>query len=477
MLPLVSIPEVVKHYAPHFKTVFTESEYNHFERYISGLIVSENKTIEGINRLFVLEPKNQSTLNRFLTASKYNIASVHQSRLKLLNGQEQTRLKGAGHAAGVASLDDTMLMHYGKCFDEIAYLKDHATDSYMWAHNLVNLHYSDDLTDYPLSFELWKPMDVDAVARAVEQAGYTIKPVKKELKQTAPKKWKQHITYQYKKHCSNECIRASYRSKITIGQDLLRDFYQAHPLDIPIAFDKWFTNPAFCKYIDQDLDKGYVGGLKSSEHLLRAGGKKISVGDFVQHLHQEHLAKSPEEQKSNPVFGKVTIRYKGKKEVYYNYCKVHHICGYGRQRLLISYSNSDLTSAARVFISNRLKWRCHQMTRVGRHRWPVEEYHKEGKAEGLDKYQTRDFEAIEKHIAMVAVVYSILQHARHDSVLLNNLQKQLDIKNIEGSLAFWRRATQAQALWLLVQWLDSAIQKGTSLQEIMQTLVPAFGLT
>ena len=116
------------------------------------------------------------------------------------------------------------------------------------------------------------------------------------------------------------------------------------------------------------------------------------------------------------------------------------------------------------------------MTRVGRHRWPVEEYHKEGKAEGLDKYQTRNFKAIEKHIALVALVYSILQHARHDSVLLNNLQTQLNVKNIEGSLAFWRRATQAQALWLLVQWLQTTLHKGKSLQEIMQVLNPAFGL-
>jgi len=44
-------------------------------------------------------------------------------------------------------------------------------------------------------------------------------------------------------------------------------------------------------------------------------------------------------------------------------------------------------------------------------------------------------------------------------------------------LAFWRRATQAQTLWLLVQWLEASMQKGTSLQEIMQTLVPAFGLS
>ena len=105
-----------------------------------------------------------------------------------------------------------------------------------------------------------------------------------------------------------------------------------------------------------------------------------------------------------------------------------------------------------------------------------EEYHKEGKAEGLDKYQTRDFEAIEKHIALVAVVYSILQRARHDDTLLHLLQAQLKLEHIEGSLAFWRRTTQAQTLWLLLQWMDNAIKRGMSLQNIMETLNPAFGL-
>ena len=46
------------------------------------------------------------------------------------------------------------------------------------------------------------------------------------------------------------------------------------------------------------------------------------------------------------------------------------------------------------------------LTRIRRHRWPVEVYYEEGKAEGLDQYQLRDFGAIEKHVALVAVVYS-----------------------------------------------------------------------
>ncbi len=80
-----------------------------------------------------------------------------------------------------------------------------------------------------------------------------------------------------------------------------------------------------------------------------------------------------------------------------------------------------------------------------------------------------------KNIALVALVYSLLQHVKYDDALLNCLQSQLDT-NIEGSLAFWRRTTQAQGLWLLVQWIDNALQPDWSLQQIMQTLQPAFAL-
>lgn len=481
MLPLVSIPEVISHYAAHFASVFTTRELEHFKRYISGLMVSENKTIEGINRLFVLDVKNQSSLNRFLTASKYEVAQLHDRRLELMNSQEQTKLKGLGAHGGVLGLDDTMLSHYGKTFEDIALLKDHSIGSYVWAHNLLNLHYSDDQTDYPIFFEIWKPMAVDKLEIALRSNGIKIKPQKEALKLAAPKKWKQYLTYLHKKHHSNPHIAKAYRNKIIIGQDLLTRFYDQYPLDIPVSFDRWFTCPSFCSYIANQLNKSYVGGLKSDEELLLAGSKKIKVADFVNRLTKEHLAiekaiiKNTAHKKINPLFVKTTIEYKGKKEVYYNYCKTHHVCGYGRQRVLISYKKQDLSDTARVFISNRLHWRVQHLTRVGRHRWPVEEYHKEGKAEGLDEYQTRNIEAIEKHIALVAVVYSILQHARYNSALLDCLQTQLNI-NIEGSLAFWRRSIQAQSLWLMVQWIDHAIQQGQSLQEIMQILIPAFGL-
>src|SRR2546428_4981215 len=142
MLPLVEIPALVQHYVPFFASVFSPAALQQFQRYISGLNVSENKTVHGINRLFVLDTRNQSSLNRLLTWSPFAVEAVHQARLALLQSLPRTQMK----PTRVLSLDDTLLAHYGKHFDKIAYLYDHTQTCYVWAHNLVNLHYSHDLT-------------------------------------------------------------------------------------------------------------------------------------------------------------------------------------------------------------------------------------------------------------------------------------------------------------------------------------------
>jgi hypothetical protein len=73
MFPLAASPELVQYYATFFASVFTEKAFVQFQRHLSGLIVSENKTVAGINRLFVLESRNQSTLNRLLTESPFAV--------------------------------------------------------------------------------------------------------------------------------------------------------------------------------------------------------------------------------------------------------------------------------------------------------------------------------------------------------------------------------------------------------------------
>jgi len=409
VFPLVEFPKLVEHYAPFCNGIFSAEAFVEFQSYISGLIVSENKTVDGINRLFVNENRNQSLLNRLLTKSPFDLDDLNQARLKLLASLPGTRMK----PKGVLSADDTLLIHYGQDFEQIAKLFDHATGTYGWAHDLLRLHYSDDDTDYPALFEFWKPVEVEKLEVGLRESHIPLKANKEQLKESNPRKWRSYVLgvwqRQQKKHPK---LRELYSNKLISLQNLLQQWVKDHPdLDLPVTIDNWFTQPAFCHFLDQDLKLAYVGTLAESDKVNLKRGQK-TLKDFAEQLKQEHL--NALQQGKKTVFTKISTPFKGTHETYYSYCNTHHIHNFGKQRLVINYRQADLSDNPTFFISNRLIWQAAGITRIRRHRWPVEVYHEQGKAEGLDQYQLREFGAIQRHVALVVVVYSLLRAAQHD---------------------------------------------------------------
>jgi hypothetical protein len=467
MIPLVEFPELVQHYTPFFEGVFSDQALVEFQRYISGLIISENKTVEGINRLFVIESRNQSSLNRLMTESPFSRKTLNQKRLSLLGSLSGTRMKTG---KGVFSLDDTLLTHYGQHFEQIAYLFDHVEQRYVWAHNLVTLHYSDDETDYPVRFQIWKPSDLEKLEQGLLAAGVKIKESKRSLKESAPHKWRQYLLGLWRRKQNIPGVPELYDSKLQMAKQFLQEWVQEHPdLKLPVAFDSWYTQPHFCHFLDKTLGLDYVGALSGdSEVVLKTGQERLD--DFAARLKQEHL--DAVQQGQPPVFKRITIRYKGKKEHYYSYCATHRIHNFGKQRLVINFNQADLSDNPVFLISNRLNWQASGITRIYRHRWPVEVYHQEGKEEGLDQYQLRDFEAIERHVALVATVYSLLRAAPHDLALKEKLQRELKF-DLEGSAPFWRRATQAHSLWSMALFISMGLTQGQDLHNIMAPLLRA----
>jgi DDE superfamily endonuclease len=465
MYPLVEFPELVKHYAHFFETVFSAEAFIEFERYISGLIVSENKTVDGINRLFVNESRNQSSLNRLLTESPFSLEELNRARLSMLASLPGTQIK----PKGVLGVDDTLLIHYGHEFEKIAQLFDHVSQSYVWAHDLVTIHYSDDETDYPAQFQLWEPVELEKVEAGLRAAGIELKASKEPWKETDPNKWRGYVLgvwrRQQKKH---EELRSLYDTKLVLVEKMLSDWVTEHPDDhLPVTFDNWFTQPDFCRYLEEELHLAYVGTLAGTDKVNLKNGQ-LSLGDFAERLKQEHLAAVAHGHA--PVFQRIRIPFKGEHEIYYSYCNIHRLHNFGRQRLVINYRQADLSDNPTFYISNRLSWHAPGITRIRRHRWPVEVYHEEGKAEGLDQYQLRDFCAIQRHVALVAVVYSLLRAAQHDPALHKKLHRILHL-DLEDNPASGRRAAQAQSLWCLGLLISAGLTQGQTLRQIMEPLL------
>jgi hypothetical protein len=467
MVPLVEIPDLVQHYAPFFVSVFSSAALQQFQRYISGLMVSENKTVDGIHRLFVLDTRNQSSLKRLLTESPFAVSALHQARLALLQSLPGTQMK----SKGVLSLDDTLLIHYGQHFEKIAYLYDHTQHCYVWAHNLVNLHYSDDRTDYPVDCRLWEPADLDTLETGLRAAGVTIRQSKYGLKATAPKQWRNYLLGLWRRHQHKPAVQTLYHSKLLLAQQMLSKFFSTgQQAKFPVTFDTWYTQPAFYRFLDQTLKVPYVGTLTADDLVvLHQGPQRLEA--FDTQLQQEHH--DAVKVKGRPVFRTLSITCKGEQETYYSYWSTHHIHNFGKQRFVINHRQADLSDSAAYFISNKLNWQAGGLTRIRRHRWPVEVYHEEGKAEGLDQYQVRDFEAISRHIALVAVTYSLLRAAQHDEALLHKLQRHVQTTR-DGSAGSWRRNTQAQPLWTLATFIACGLSQGLTLQEVMEPLLAVF---
>jgi hypothetical protein len=237
-----------------------------------------------------------------------------------------------------------------------------------------------------------------------------------------------------------------------------------HPtLKLPVTFDNWYTQPSFCRYIDQELQLPYVGTLAKDDKVNLNSGQE-TLAAFSKRLKKEHLAAV--EAGDKPLFHKITIPYKGAEESYYSFCRTLRVHNFGKQRLVINYSQPDLSDSPRFFISNRLLWQAAGITRIRRHRWPVEVYHQEGKVEGLDQYQVRDFQAVTRHVGLVAVTYSLLRAAPHDPALKHKLQRQLKF-NLDDSAPAWRRATQAQSLWSLSCLIAAGLTQGHTLDTIL----------
>ena len=213
----------------------------------------------------------------------------------------------------------------------------------------------------------------------------------------------------------------------------------------------------------------YVGALAGDETIrLQTGEEKLS--DFADRLKAEHEAAG--EAGQPPVFQRTPIEFKGATETYYTYCRTHRLHNFAKVRLVISHRRADLSDSPVFLISNRRHWQAKGIVRIYRHRWPVEVYHEEGKAEGLDQYQLRDFAAIERHVALVAVVYSLLRAAQQDTHLQQALQRELEL-DLDGSVPFWRRATQAQSLWSLALFIAAGLAQGHTLHEVMTPLLRA----
>lgn len=88
MLPVIEVPSFIRNFISSFNLSYHSRK--HMARYVTGLIASFNKTIKGINSIFLDKPSDKA-LNRFLSEYQWNERKVNKQRLEELQKHNETR--------------------------------------------------------------------------------------------------------------------------------------------------------------------------------------------------------------------------------------------------------------------------------------------------------------------------------------------------------------------------------------------------
>ncbi len=237
-MPVVAdIPKEFEKALEAFRPHFGAPAFEHFKRYVLGLIVSENLTVEGINRIFI-QAKHPSSLNRFLTTGIWKQQEVNDTRIDIL------KIQGALGGKGWLAIDDTLTHKTGKKIEGVGIYWDHSEKRYVLAHNIVTAEFVNPKGEsHPLDFRL------------------------------------------YLKEEQSREKRVPFKTKIDLAQELVEDALQLG-LEIQGAlFDNWFASKDFIKFL-QSKGLHWVTRLKSDRNI-KIKGRYVAISQFAGTLPRE----------------------------------------------------------------------------------------------------------------------------------------------------------------------------------------------
>ena len=145
-LPLQEIPKELKSNLGFYADCFSKPQAKHFTELVTGLIVSDNKTVQEINDCF--SRTDQSSLNRFLTESEWDWKEINDVRIDQITTHCVVR-------KGVLIIDPTFLHKTGKKIEKANYHYSGVEKGKAWGHFLIDSFFSDGKNAFPVFADMY----------------------------------------------------------------------------------------------------------------------------------------------------------------------------------------------------------------------------------------------------------------------------------------------------------------------------------
>lgn len=145
------VVDVMEELLKKCRSLFAKPQFQNFSTYTVGLITCEDKkNIQAINRSF-MDAKDQSSLNRFLTQSPWDVQTLQNKRLSLATEY----LHDSQRSTGYFLIDDTINSKTGKRMENVCYHFDSKIGKSVLGHDIVTTHYVQGDIEYPVGVSLY----------------------------------------------------------------------------------------------------------------------------------------------------------------------------------------------------------------------------------------------------------------------------------------------------------------------------------
>jgi hypothetical protein len=400
-LPIVAPAPLVSAHADAFRELFeNRCQFHHFQNYLTGLIVLDNKSLANITRC-VLESADKTNLSRFCSEAPWFQERVNDRRLTYL--LQQTQAVRGPKTDAVLILDDTLCEHVGSLFDYVDRHYNHGNDTYPLAHNPVTSYYVSGPVRFPGDLRLYRRYEELTQWEAFVHKHFPDRPIPAKKKERA--QLHKAIDPVLLQDPAFEKLHQQFRTKIDLGIALLEAAIQ-HKLPFRILlFDSWYLAEelvAMARYRNKD----WISLLKKNRNLeTNSFILKDATGRAIP-LEGPHIAV----EALVPLIPRTAYRAVTVGDTtYWTFTLAVRLPGLGKVRLVVSFRNAELTGTYVVLVSNRVDWNAQRIITLYLQRWPIETFYQDGKTHlGLDEYRMRNAEAIGKHWCLVFVAYSFL---------------------------------------------------------------------
>lgn len=448
LMPFFGIPETLSQAMEKYREVFFRQEgFDHVSRYLTGLILSPNKTLQAIYDAIVW-PEPQTSPSR--RAMHQAVFEANWSSEELIaRHRELLSAEHRGRGKEVISLDWT-LCHHDK--GPKIYANDKAYD---YVERRVGL-FQTVVTATISNREL-----IDAIALEVQKPSN-----KKEelayLESTSQKNYEQMQQVQkrllelmhFRKH------ELEYKKRTEIALDIVRQIEsEGNFPEANYAFDNGVLNLDLTTFIE-GCAKHWVSELESSRNI-NWYGEWIRVDVVGATLRQEH----------KETFRPLQVKCRnGETKKFWAFTKVVRLKRYGRKRLVIVHECENLSDTPRFLVTDALHWESSRVIETWSYRWASEIFHEFSKeVTGLESAQVRKEESVKRHFRLSCVAQSIIQRAP------SSASKSERFEFAKGKITFGQKCLSiARENFLnLLNLAKNLFAQGQSVSHVLELFMPA----